>query len=296
MAKLKNKLQSAVGIRLFHSTWGWRWLRNTRRTIAQASSHSRDGTVEAYVSEFQENGILALAAKEALDVNGIRLLADVTDLMQKRVSEDAVQNVLTHGHNDPTLTPFILHLLPDQLDIGSPFVQLAINPRLLSIINGYMGMKSFLRVVDGWLNFPTSEPAKSTQLWHKDKDDVMNVKAFIYLSGVDEASGPFCFVPGTHPMGGRKVRATSDEEGRITDSSMESAIDRSDWQICTGPQHTIVLADTCGYHKGLKPVSRNRLLMMFHYTSGRPRYGSSLHLKGDVTSDIGNDQKFALFR
>ena len=41
---------------------------------------------------------------------------------------------------------------------------------------------------------------------------------------------------------------------------------------------TVMLCDTGGYHKGLKPLRRDRLLLMWQYTSGTPRYPQRLSL------------------
>ena len=55
---------------------------------------------------------------------------------------------------------------------------------MLALANAYMGMRSYLRAVDMWLNLPTGEPPKLSQLWHRDYDDIRNVKVFVYLTDV----------------------------------------------------------------------------------------------------------------
>jgi hypothetical protein len=42
------------------------------------------------------------------------------------------------------------------------------------------------------------------------------------------------------------------------------------WLACTGSAQTMILADTTGYHRGGKPVTGDRILITFTYTSGTP--------------------------
>src|SRR3989338_7184476 len=107
-------------------------------------------------------------------------------------------------------------LLPRLLTRVNPFVQLALEPKLIRIVRAYLGSaRAPLRDLNVWWDQPTQDPAQGTQLWHRDYDDVMNVKVFVYLSHVTEQSGPFCFIPGSQPAGmRRKLRPPSDPAPR----------------------------------------------------------------------------------
>lgn len=188
-----------------------------------------------------------------------------------------------------------LSLLQMPLTVEHPFVQLALQPRLLALANAYLGMRSMLRAVELWWDRPTESPAKETQLWHRDGDDVMNVKVFVYWSDVDLQAGPFCFIPGTHPKGPQHDLAPEhDPQGRTTDEQMARAVPLDDWRICTGPAGTVVVCDTCGYHKGLKPSHHDRLILMAQYTSETPRYPKVLRIAGDGLAGLGPCQQDAL--
>ena len=155
-------------------------------------------------------------------------------------------------------------------------------------------MRRYLRYVNVWYAFPTHGLAKETQLWHRDDPDHLTVKLFIYLKDVDEGSGPFCFIPRTHPLGSlNKIRARA-REGRTNDEEMASAVPPAHWKVCTGPAKTVVLADTTGFHKGLKPETKHRLLLVFHYTSGKPRNPRNFVLRGPWDIKLEEKQKHAL--
>jgi hypothetical protein len=57
--------------------------------------------------------------------------------------------------------------------------------------------------------------------------------------------------------------------------------------LCEGARGTVVFADTCGYHKQVKPESDERMLLVAHYVSGSPLVPRVLELTGNghVLSD-----------
>ena len=98
----------------------------------------------------------------------------------------------------------------------------------------------------------------------------MNVKMFVYFTDVKPAAGPLTYAPRTHPLGSRRELPEHDEQGRSDDAQLAQVVPESEWVLCEGPRATVVFADTCGYHKQLKPESGERLLAVSHYVSGTP--------------------------
>ncbi len=176
--------------------------------------------------------------------------------------------------------PFKAHLLGGQIELGDIYLQVAMHPSVLTIVTAYLGVVPLLRAAEVWLTVPSSGPAVQTQLWHRDGDDRMNVKLFVYLSDVTRGSGPFCFAPRTHPLGDTRADAPDDGKGRVTDEQMASVVGEEDWLILTGAPGTVALADTCGYHKQLKPEEGERLLLMAQYTSHHPNWPPALEVGG----------------
>ncbi|MBI3322010.1 MAG: hypothetical protein HYZ91_07080 [Candidatus Omnitrophica bacterium] len=163
------------------------------------------------------------------------------------------------------------------LSIEDPFVQFSLDHRILGVVNQYLGMHACCRALHLWWDRPTPGPAKETQLWHKDGDDVVNVKVFVTLHDVNPQGGPFTDIPRTHPFGSRRhLTAKYVYENRSTDAQMERILPRSEWLVCTAPARTVVFCDTCGYHKGEKPTRHDRMLFMTQYTSGTPNYPHDL--------------------
>lgn len=188
-----------------------------------------------------------------------------------------------------------MRLLPERLPVDDPFVRVALHPQLLGIAQGYLGMRPLLRAIELWWDLPTEGPAKETQLWHRDGDDAMNLKVFAYFSDVGPGAGPFCFIPQTHPLGPHRAASPPhDAKGRSTDEQMGAAFSPAAWKVCTAPSGTVILCDTCGYHKGLKPSESDRLMLMIQYTSGIPRYPRTLTIEGAAAASLTPQQQQAL--
>lgn len=190
---------------------------------------------------------------------------------------------------------FLTKLATGSYDFDDPFVRLALHPSALALVNGYLGLYGYLRALDLWLTRPTSGPAIQTQLWHRDGDDVVNVKMFVYFTDVKPAAGPLRYAPGTHPLGARRQLPERDAQARSTDEQMAGVVPGSDWILCEGSPGTVVFADTCGYHKQQKPESDERLLMVAHYVSGTPFVPSALELRGVEAASISDEQHYAVY-
>ena len=107
-------------------------------------------------------------------------------------------------------------------------------------------------------------------------------------------AGPLCYAPGTHPLGRHRELPERDEKWRSTDEQMSRIVPESEWVLCEGPRRSVVFADTCGYHKQLKPESGERMLMVSHYVSGTPMVPSVVEWTGIDDSALSDDQFVAV--
>jgi hypothetical protein len=92
---------------------------------------------------------------------------------------------------------FYRHLLKDEdLRRNPDLVEFALSDRMLGPVTQYLGMVPYLTRVDLVYSVSrgTDERIES-QLFHLDHEGLRQVKYFIYVYDVDEAEGPFTFLP-----------------------------------------------------------------------------------------------------
>src|SRR5262249_26212984 len=73
----------------------------------------------------------------------------------------------------------------------SPWLKLAIEPRIMDIANHYLGMLSRMFHIDVWdtIALDHDGPLVGPQRWHRDPADIRLVKVFLYFTDVDADSG-----------------------------------------------------------------------------------------------------------
>jgi len=149
----------------------------------------------------------------------------------------------------------VSHYSNEQIVEAPHILSIANDPRLLSIVEGHLGAKPTLAAMRVWWSTPTKtgEP-EHAEKFHRDVDDLRFIKLFVFLTDVDDASGPHIFASGSHRKNVlTKIRRYSDDE-------VESAVGPESVVRFTGPAGTCFLENTYGLHRGLPPVSRPRLV------------------------------------
>jgi hypothetical protein len=270
-AAVKTKLDD----RLAQTRWR---LRNRDR-----SSHDEvPDDLRGLVERLRRDGV---AISDAATVFGLGLYEEAAAEARRRYE----QRPTDLGAEAGSKATFLTKLGDPSYPADHPFAKIALHPRALAVANGYLKLRSTLRALDVWHTHPTEGPAIQTQLWHRDGDDVVNVKMFVYFTDVRRAAGPLCYAPGTHPYGSRRELPERDEQARSTDEQLSEVVPESDWVLCEGSPATVVFADTCGYHKQLKPESGERMLLVAHYVSGTPYVGRAVDITGADDASLSDD-------
>lgn len=272
----------AIGATLDRAKWR---LRNRDRSAAATS----DPRLSPLVEGLRKNGIVVSDAQTVfgdaeLYERAAARARELYDTPRERGDAEA-------GSKES----FKTKLAAGSFDADDPFVQVALHPSVLAVANGYLKLRSTLRALELWLTEPTPGPAIQTQLWHRDADDLLNVKLFLYFNDVTRGAGPFTYAPRTHPLGDRRELPERDTEWRSTDEQMSRIVPQDEWLVCEGTAGTAVFADTCGYHKQLKPESAERLMLVAHYVSGKPYVPHALELRGIDAAGLTDDQHVAVF-
>jgi hypothetical protein len=250
----------------------WRFVGNTRRVALKLTARPRHADARGIARELMKQGISVAPAAHFLSDEGSAALAAAAAEIIAQSRSDDVQAIVagtraaSHGKK-----AFLVDLVRQgRMPPDSPLLKVALDVKLLEIVASYLGLWPCLHAVAGWLNYSTDAPAETSQLWHRDPEDLKLVKVFIYLEDVEEAQGPFTYIPRTQPFGSRAPQALKCQAKRVDDERMGKFFRPERWQVCTGPAGTMIVADTVGFHRGGKPVSGTRLLVTFTYTSAVP--------------------------
>lgn len=112
--------------------------------------------------------------------------------------------------------------------------------------------------------------------WHRDFVKRKQTKSLLYLNSVDEATGPFQFLRGSHKFDAivdyQKEFGFKFNQNRFTDDEVEAVIQRYPDLLATitGDVGTLILVDTRGIHRG-KPIEQGvrYALTNYYWFNGR---------------------------
>lgn len=142
--------------------------------------------------------------------------------------------------------------------VNCPHVmELANHPAVLGMAAAYLGYTPRITLASLRWSFPTDTAASDdVQQFHRDSEPG-SIKLMVYLTDVDESSGPHTYVGGTHrdrmPL---RLQRYSDEE----------ILQRYRPTVITGPAGTGFAIDTKGIHKGTPPIRQARLVLAIQYS------------------------------
>jgi hypothetical protein len=244
-----------------------RLLSNRRaRTLYTANRPSMDGVQFRVVKELHEQGYSVLSFTELFPESVWEAVsAEAAEFV--RATEQGEVQAGARG-KDFLVRKYDEH---STVQLDNPWLAVCLSRKLLDIANEYLQLWSKLEYVDLWYSIPVGADAerKASQIWHRDFNDRHLLKAFLYLSDVDEQSGPFEYVPGSQP-GGRYADVhpwAPMAIGRISDKELAKYVRAEDVRTFTAPRGTIIFCNTSGLHRGGFAESTPRVLAPVTYCS-----------------------------
>lgn len=197
------------------------------------------------------------------------------------VSNDAVREQGSRAPAESFLAADVLSRGPDAyrnltnyVAVEQPFLRsisalrLALDERLLSIASAYLGGPAAIGGSNLRRSFANSLTEFDTLWFHSDPNSPRILKVFLYLTDVDENSGPFCHVRGSQRVKFRGWRLSY----RLTDDDILRHYSRDDVKLAVGRPGSVVFADTTGFHRGTKCKSRDRDMLTINYVL-EPEFG-----------------------
>jgi hypothetical protein len=248
------------------------------------------------LDEAQRRAVSALRTKgyaDARDIVDPAVLATAYDTAISKIKSER----LTEG---PRLNPgkdFWERLLDEDRDsegrqpVTSPFVQIAIDERVLGVAAAYLEDAPLLDYIYLLHSTHRPGPLKVSQLWHRDYDDTKVLKLFAYFTDcTTDEDGPFTFIPAdisaTIPFGFHSHR--NDHELGLADLATHA-------KAMKAPRLAAFFVDTSRcYHMGSRVApDHERLLYMGTYTTF-PKYNGRPTNRFTIDTAVSDRQRVAL--
>lgn len=167
--------------------------------------------------------------------------------------------------------------------VNAPYLMdIANNPKVLDVVADFLGCKPTIGYIATWWSYPTGEGPKQAENFHRDVDDWRFVKLFLYLTEVEQESGPHKYVlhSSSKPVL-NKIR-------RLNDDEVAQTFGEENIVTMTSQAGHAFLEDTYGVHKGQPLQSGHRLLFQVVYTLNPLPYGPQKPVKA-IDKASGHD-------
>jgi len=142
----------------------------------------------------------------------------------------------------------------------------------ISLAKSYLNSNSFSINATYFISSPSNisreEKFANAQYFHWDNDFSKFLKMYIYLTDVDDDSGPHIFIPYTH----KKKNLSSSLPRLYDDTTIYKTYDKKKKYI--GKSGSIFFTDGYGLHKGETPEKNSRLILNVHYGKNKILYSN----------------------
>lgn len=243
-------------------------------------------------SNFQASYAAALK-KDGVILNPVEVSKVTIDLIR-----DKLKNFSCHDPGNPELGYFKVGEKPPGVSrafykcqdlVKVPeIMQIANDPTIISSASQYFGALARIDSIYAWWSFPSDGSPVATQAFHRDIDTLHSLKYMIYLTDVDEGSGPHVYVKGSF----RENFLTSKDKAHDNDEILEKFGMDSQLRL-VGERGYNFMGDMFSFHKGCPPLNKPRLLLQVYYSLVQTPFGPRRpYVDESVVNYISHDGRF----
>jgi hypothetical protein len=252
----------------------WAPLVNSAGRAIYDQSNARPGAwAQAVIDEVVQRGIAIRSFEEAV---GEPALLDELQAVVRATEDWTV----------PGKAHFFKAVREDGIGAGHPILQGGLSPRILEVVNGFYGLFARLvsaNIVQTRIDATDERKRRGSEGWHRDPEDSLVIKAFIYLNDVEEVGhGPFQYIPASRP-GGKYEHLLARFGRGVYDKSYKT---RPDWDqverevapedvvTVLGKAGTVFFCNTSGFHRGGYCLTQDRYMCAYVYQRPGSQYPS----------------------
>ncbi len=249
------------------------WIANRiARYLPQFDSAVEDDETDNVCTELRNQGLVMLG--------GLVTAKQISDMIGYLLSKPCFdpRDPSKPGFYDPSnahTSCFHAYYSPEDLAYVPHLWSIVNSPRVVRPIAKLMGCKPTITNISCWWLLSSYDEKSADAKYfrenvtrlHRDVDDWVQIKLFIYLTDVDAGSAPHYFLKTSH----------SGEVGPSTRNfSLATATSQhgDKLNIITGEAGTAFLENTFGFHMGAWPDRKNRLILVVSYTTFPQPYGT----------------------
>jgi len=157
------------------------------------------------------------------------------------------------------------------LNVSNSISSFLLSKKFLTLAKSYLFTEEITVSSSYFISFPNSkleekDKISNAQYFHWDNDFTKFLKLYIYLSDVDENSGPHIYVPGTHKNKLFKHQLQRPYSDRDVYNSYPII------KPFLGDIGSSFFVDSYGLHKANVPKTKNRIMLNVHYGKGKILY------------------------
>ena len=174
----------------------------------------------------------------------------------------------------------------DSVKIKDPLINLpkileiVLNERIISICSNYFGCKPYLTFLKCVKSYANNLNDHDTQHFHIDESSIKLLKVFIYLNDVNSKhDGPFYYIKNSFLDAKKKWGLKL----RWEEKYLKSIYNKKNFVPILAKRGDVIIANTIAFHKGLKPIKKNRNILILNYGL---HMDYSLNNKPDIKAKI----------
>ena len=187
-----------------------------------------------------------------------------TDLFKKE-RENQIQYIDRLKSNNISRLTGVLNL-----ENSHDLKKIVLSNEILELVSNYIGSNTISINSTYFISLPLDtdkyEKYENAQFFHWDNDFTKFLKLYIYLSDVDDLSGPHAYVTGSH----KKKKLDHSLTRLYSDDDIYNSY--NDIKVFHGKEGSFFFTDSYGIHKGMSPTKNYRIMLNIHFGNNKIKY------------------------